>query len=160
MLMLARSEEDANDFSRQNAASSTGAGLPPRRVAVSAACESCRQKKAKCDGERPRCARCARLDAACVYGTRAGETRATALRRRSRSLGDEVAHLRALFEFIRVRPEAEALEVVRRIRAAGPGDAGPLAVRLPPPPAPVVSGAEGGDGGGEGDVDRGEPEPP
>ncbi|OQD83155.1 hypothetical protein PENANT_c018G04386 [Penicillium antarcticum] len=31
------------------------------------ACSSCREKKAKCDGGRPRCQNCTRLDRACTY---------------------------------------------------------------------------------------------
>ncbi|RAH70196.1 Zn(II)2Cys6 transcription factor [Aspergillus aculeatinus CBS 121060] len=34
---------------------------------TSKACEECRQRKAKCDGKKPRCSRCAHHDARCQY---------------------------------------------------------------------------------------------
>lgn len=41
--------------------------VEPARKRVGHACEPCRQQKAKCSGERPRCNRCAELNLECVY---------------------------------------------------------------------------------------------
>lgn len=41
--------------------------LKDRRRRISKACDSCRQKKLKCDGIRPACSRCMQYDIACMY---------------------------------------------------------------------------------------------
>ena len=42
---------------------------PPEanRLRVAQACVPCREKKAKCDGRRPKCSTCQRLNRACAY---------------------------------------------------------------------------------------------
>lgn len=44
----------------------------PERVRTSHACEPCRERKTKCDGERPSCRRCLHTGASCHYGYRKG----------------------------------------------------------------------------------------
>ncbi|KAI3394728.1 hypothetical protein diail_2257 [Diaporthe ilicicola] len=92
--------------------------LPPRRSAVLAACESCRLKKAKCDGRRPRCSRCERHSprGTCEYLANVGETQAVAFKRRGRTAAEEVVQMRELFSFIHNRSETDALEIFRRMR--------------------------------------------
>ncbi|KAF3343151.1 Glucosylceramidase [Verticillium dahliae VDG2] len=41
--------------------------LKDRRRRIAKACDSCRQKKLKCDGIRPACSRCMQYDIACMY---------------------------------------------------------------------------------------------
>ncbi len=40
----------------------------PERARTSHACEPCRERKTKCDGERPSCRRCLFTNATCHYG--------------------------------------------------------------------------------------------
>ncbi|KAI1082921.1 fungal-specific transcription factor domain-containing protein [Whalleya microplaca] len=40
---------------------------PPKRDRVALACQRCKTRKQKCDGQRPACASCARLSLKCVY---------------------------------------------------------------------------------------------
>ena len=47
------------------------AGTPferPERARTSHACEPCRERKTKCDGERPSCRRCLHTGTGCFYG--------------------------------------------------------------------------------------------
>ncbi|KAI0023970.1 hypothetical protein F4780DRAFT_686584 [Xylariomycetidae sp. FL0641] len=118
--------------------------LAPRRTITQSACASCRQKKVKCDGRRPRCYRCARKTTECVYASdaAAGETtrRVAALQRRFDALEDETRRLRRLFAFLRDRPEAEALTIFMRVRGA----ASPLDVLFEVQDADLLVGGCGG----------------
>lgn len=40
----------------------------PERARTSHACEPCRERKTKCDGERPSCRRCLHTGTSCHYG--------------------------------------------------------------------------------------------
>ncbi|KAI0007454.1 fungal-specific transcription factor domain-containing protein [Xylariaceae sp. FL0662B] len=40
---------------------------PPKRDRVALACQRCKTRKQKCDGQRPACASCARLSLKCIY---------------------------------------------------------------------------------------------
>jgi len=55
--------------------------VPRRRQGVAAACESCRERKVKCDGIRPQCSSCTRSKRVCQYTTKPSETRSSALKR-------------------------------------------------------------------------------
>ncbi|PWY79167.1 hypothetical protein BO70DRAFT_338286 [Aspergillus heteromorphus CBS 117.55] len=46
-------------------------GLGSARVRTTRACDSCRQRKAKCNGEKPVCGQCAGLQLECVYSEQA-----------------------------------------------------------------------------------------
>lgn len=45
-----------------------GNKVADRSIRVSHACELCREKRARCNGERPTCQRCAKLGVECQYG--------------------------------------------------------------------------------------------
>ncbi|KAJ1648851.1 hypothetical protein IWQ61_009874, partial [Dispira simplex] len=51
----------------------------PKRKRLNQACESCRRKKVKCDGSKPSCRNCSRLQLACTYvaGSRRGRAQGT-----------------------------------------------------------------------------------
>jgi hypothetical protein len=50
---------------------------------VGHACESCREQKTKCSGDRPVCQRCQELGLTCLYGDRKRERTAKSLTRSS-----------------------------------------------------------------------------
>jgi hypothetical protein len=66
---------------------------------------------------RPVCSRCQTLHTECSYDTERGESRWSAIRRRNRVLEIERDEARELIAQIRSRPESEAQEIYRRIRA-------------------------------------------
>jgi hypothetical protein len=109
-----------------------------RRQTISAACEYCRAKKSKvrqdlsshwfcshanlmdllkCTGERPACSLCVSKSIPCIYSTAPDETHSRALKRKHEELQIECDHYAKVFDFIRLRQEADVQEVVRRIRA-------------------------------------------
>ncbi|KAI8414210.1 hypothetical protein FOFC_03820 [Fusarium oxysporum] len=88
------------------------APLARRRVPTSLACESCRQRKSKCNGARPTCSQCRAKHSDCVYR----QTPEDNFRKRLEAL--QVSHPAAvIYRAIQTRPEAEVHEIVRRIRA-------------------------------------------
>ncbi|KAG0371164.1 hypothetical protein BGZ54_009523 [Gamsiella multidivaricata] len=46
---------------------STGGSTPIKRKRLTQACDPCRKKKIKCDGLKPSCANCAKIDIHCTY---------------------------------------------------------------------------------------------
>jgi len=54
---------------------------PGRRKQVTAACETCRKRKTRCDGIRPQCSPCILSKRGCQYTTEPAETRSSALKR-------------------------------------------------------------------------------
>ncbi|KAM3415162.1 hypothetical protein BST61_g10285 [Cercospora zeina] len=92
----------------KHASKRASAGTPPgggscepaeaakkRRAVVSMACERCRSRKSKCDGERPVCSPCANQSQECRYAT---EVSVPARRQQTQALREEVVRLRALLE--------------------------------------------------------------
>ncbi|OQN95121.1 hypothetical protein B0A48_18863 [Cryoendolithus antarcticus] len=99
----------------------------PKRRLIESACSACRKRKSKCDGVRPSCARCQALNTTCQYQVEAGESRWSALRRKNHDLERERDNYRILMSLIQSRPEAEAQEIYRHIRANNHGgDVGAL----------------------------------
>ncbi|EGU86544.1 hypothetical protein FOPG_17747 [Fusarium oxysporum f. sp. conglutinans race 2 54008] len=88
------------------------APLVRRGAPTSLACESCRQRKVRCNGARPTCSRCRAKHIDCVYRHIPEGT----YKERLEAL--QVSHPAAIvYRAIQTRPEAEAHEIVRRIRA-------------------------------------------
>ncbi|ROT35895.1 hypothetical protein SODALDRAFT_53529 [Sodiomyces alkalinus F11] len=106
-------EERNTEMSRDIATSNR-----PKRTAISVACENCRRSKAKCDGARPFCHRCAARDEDCVYRADVNETASQALKRKHRALQLELAQYKELFNLLRDRPVDEAQEIFRRVRTS------------------------------------------
>ncbi|KAB5539497.1 putative C6 transcription factor [Coniochaeta sp. 2T2.1] len=93
--------------------------LPPKRKLVLVACTRCRQKKEKCDGERPSCGRCIAKGADCQYEVDdAKVSRTSALKRKCDTLQDENERLRDLFGLLRQKSKPEAHDILSRIRDA------------------------------------------
>ncbi|KAJ9133165.1 hypothetical protein NKR23_g10932 [Pleurostoma richardsiae] len=87
------------------------------RSRVSAACEPCRRKKVKCDGERPACGHCTSRDDVCEFRTDPMETHGAARRRKATQLERKCDMYEELLEVLRTGEETEAVELLRRIRA-------------------------------------------
>ncbi|KAG6055725.1 hypothetical protein E4U32_006132 [Claviceps aff. humidiphila group G2b] len=89
------------------------------------ACDTCRRKKSKCDGQRPICDRCSRCGSHCNYAAEVGESRSAALNKRYRALvrdynrlAKEAYMLRRFYGHIRAVPEEQAFSVFVKIRAS------------------------------------------
>ncbi|KEY72460.1 hypothetical protein S7711_05135 [Stachybotrys chartarum IBT 7711] len=84
---------------------------PARKPQVSLACEACRQRKAKCNGLKPRCSPCRVKGIDCTYRTSTKDT----LKQQS----DELAKTRATFDIfhaLQSRPDADAAKIFQSIR--------------------------------------------
>ncbi|KAF5562705.1 nitrate assimilation regulatory nirA [Fusarium napiforme] len=88
------------------------APLARKRAPTALACESCRQRKVKCNGARPVCSQCRARKSECVY--RAAPD--TDYRAKYEALLE--SHPTAVvYRAIQTRPRPEALEILRRIQA-------------------------------------------
>ena len=92
----------------------------PKRTVTLGACVACRKRKSKCDGSRPICTCCAQKDTDCVYELGPNEKPSQAMKRKNEEMQGELSNLRQLYDFLRLRPEQEAMEVLKRIRANSP----------------------------------------
>jgi hypothetical protein len=89
----------------------------PKRTVTLGACVACRKRKSKCDGSRPVCTCCSQKDTECVYELGPNEKPSQAMKRKNEEMQGELSNLRQLYDFLRLRPEHDAMEVLRRIRA-------------------------------------------
>jgi hypothetical protein len=89
----------------------------PKRTVTLGACVACRKRKSKCDGNRPVCTCCSQKDTDCVYELGPNEKPSQAMKRKNEEMQGELSNLRQLYDFLRLRPEHEAMEILRRIRA-------------------------------------------
>jgi hypothetical protein len=92
----------------------------PKRTVTLGACVACRRRKSKCDGQRPFCTCCTQKDTSCVYELGPNEKPSQAMKRKNEEMQGELINLRQLYDFLRLRPEQEAMEILRRIRANPP----------------------------------------
>jgi hypothetical protein len=88
--------------------------LPRDRVA--SACNQCRARKIKCNGERPMCIECVKRSTSCHYATQSSETQGQALKRKYDALQAENKAYVELFKFIKTSSDSESHELLRRIR--------------------------------------------
>ncbi|KAI9709461.1 MAG: hypothetical protein M1820_003221 [Bogoriella megaspora] len=106
--------------------SSTVQRQRPKRITIAIACERCRKSKVKCDGARPSCGRCNSIPVECYYDVKEGVvSRRAALKEAAHKsnhenlqLSRDVAAWEELFENLQLRPEEEAFELLRRLRAS------------------------------------------
>jgi hypothetical protein len=96
----------------------------PKRTVTLGACVACRKRKSKCDGIRPVCTCCTQKDTDCVYELGPNEKPSQAMKRKNEEMQGELTNLRQLYDFLRLRPEGEAMEILRRIRM-NPSDTPP-----------------------------------
>ncbi|KAF1847944.1 uncharacterized protein K460DRAFT_279354 [Cucurbitaria berberidis CBS 394.84] len=92
----------------------------PKRTVTLGACVACRKRKSKCDGSRPVCTCCVQKVTSCVYELGPNEKPSQAMKRKNEEMQGELSNLRQLYDFLRLRPEQEAMEIMRRIRANPP----------------------------------------
>lgn len=90
----------------------------PRRHQVSVACNNCRVKRLKCDGNRPICARCSRSDSHCVYEAEMNETYGLARKRKYEQIRGDLDDMNELYNYLRTKSHVEATEILRRVRLA------------------------------------------
>ncbi|GJC93282.1 C6 transcription factor [Colletotrichum higginsianum] len=90
-----------------------------KRQVIAVACDNCRRRKAKCDGQRPKCQHCSKRGVDCHYEANQGETVSLALKRKANVLEVENAQYRDLFRMVCTKTEDEAKEIFRRIRVSG-----------------------------------------
>ena len=91
--------------------------LPPLpRDRVASACDQCRARKIKCNGERPVCIECVKRSTSCHYATRSSETQGQALKRKYDALEAENEAYVELFKLIRTSSDSESYELLRRVR--------------------------------------------
>jgi hypothetical protein len=74
----------------------------------------------QCDGRRPICTCCTQKETGCVYELGPNEKPSQAMKRKNEEMQGELSNLRQLYDFLRLRPEHEALEILRRIRTNPP----------------------------------------
>lgn len=91
--------------------------LPPLpRDRVASACDQCRVRKIKCNGDRPVCLECIKRSTSCHYATRSAETQGQALKRKYDALHAENEAYAELFDLIKTRPDDESQEILRCIK--------------------------------------------
>ena len=88
-----------------------------RRQLTRVACNSCRRKKAKCDGVRPRCGRCVTEQSECSFDCEAGESRALSLKRKNQALQTELEQHKQLLEVLSFCSKARAFDILAALRS-------------------------------------------
>ncbi|CVL03486.1 related to nitrate assimilation regulatory protein nirA [Fusarium mangiferae] len=86
----------------------------PRKTKVISACQPCKQKKIKCDGDRPECGPCMSKGRSCEYTLQGNRTEI--LIRRQQALQENVESFTALYRYLQDRPANEANKFFERIR--------------------------------------------
>uniref|UniRef100_A0A0D2Y6P2 Zn(2)-C6 fungal-type domain-containing protein n=1 Tax=Fusarium oxysporum (strain Fo5176) TaxID=660025 RepID=A0A0D2Y6P2_FUSOF len=93
---------------------STSHLIIPRKSKVISACQPCKLKKIKCDGNRPECGPCVSKGRSCVYTVQGSRTEI--LIRRQQALQENVESFAALYRYLQERPANEANSLFERIR--------------------------------------------
>ncbi|KAF5596678.1 nitrate assimilation regulatory nirA [Fusarium pseudoanthophilum] len=86
----------------------------PRKSKVISACQPCKLKKTKCDGDRPECGPCMSKGRSCEYTAQGN--RNEVLMRRQHALQENVESFVALYRYLQDRPANEASGLFGRIR--------------------------------------------
>ncbi|CAO2648428.1 Nn.00g076950.m01.CDS01 [Neocucurbitaria sp. VM-36] len=89
---------------------------PSRRDRVASACDACRARKTRCNGERPVCLECVKRSTSCYYVARLAETQGQAIKRKHDEMQVKNEAYDELFSLIKTRPENESHEILRRIK--------------------------------------------
>lgn len=88
----------------------------PKRSVTQGACVMCKKRKSKCDGNRPACACCIQKNSECVYELGPNEKPSQAMKRKNDEMQNELLDYRQLFDYLKLCPDHEANEMLRRIR--------------------------------------------
>ncbi|KAL0264662.1 hypothetical protein SLS55_000613 [Diplodia seriata] len=91
---------------------------PPKRQKSMTviACNSCKRRKSKCNGVRPACDRCLRLNEECHYELDSNISRQDGLKRRLREVTAKSESLEALVSQLRSASDLEAADLIRQLR--------------------------------------------
>ncbi|KAF2218184.1 hypothetical protein BDZ85DRAFT_173406, partial [Elsinoe ampelina] len=89
----------------------------PKRAQISVACEVCRRRKAKCDGQRPHCAPCKARALDCRYSADENTTRMMTLKRKYQAVTERNDELETLVNLLRDGSMSEASTILDRLRA-------------------------------------------
>ncbi|KAF4456745.1 hypothetical protein F53441_1181 [Fusarium austroafricanum] len=100
----------------------SGSGPPPKlnipkRTSVKTACYACRQRKAKCNGQKPRCSACIAAGRECHYASNPFEAEAAAMKRKHDELKERMVDHESLYSSLKSGKPHETDEILRRIRA-------------------------------------------
>ncbi|KAL1625135.1 hypothetical protein SLS56_007480 [Neofusicoccum ribis] len=92
---------------------------PPKRQKQMTviACNSCKRRKSKCNGARPACDRCLRLNERCHYELDSNISRQDGLKRRLREVTAKSDALEALVDQLRNASDIEAADIIRQLRS-------------------------------------------
>jgi len=77
----------------------------PRGKITSIACESCRKRKSKCDGVRPKCNTCQSKNLTCVYDVAEDGKTTTQLRAHVRRLAKELEDMKSVVSLLAMAPD-------------------------------------------------------
>ncbi|KAF2687415.1 hypothetical protein K458DRAFT_296241 [Lentithecium fluviatile CBS 122367] len=89
----------------QSPISGTYALRTPRGKITSIACESCRKRKSKCDGVRPKCNTCQTKNLSCVYDVAEDGKTTTQLRAHVRRLAKELDDMKSIVSLLAMSPD-------------------------------------------------------
>ncbi|KAF9737088.1 C6 transcription factor [Paraphaeosphaeria minitans] len=94
--------------------------MKPKRTVTLGACVACKSPFRVCDGNRPVCSCCAQKDTHCVYELGPNEKPSQAMKRKNEEMQGELSDLRQIYDLLRLRPQQEALAILRKIREGSP----------------------------------------
>ncbi|KAL7940243.1 hypothetical protein V8C42DRAFT_356369 [Trichoderma barbatum] len=90
------------------------------RKAVNVACDACRKRKTKCNGDRPKCAGCVTQMIECnYYSASREETNAGVLKRKYQEVDKELTAHKELFTALRTFPKDDAMAILNLVRQGG-----------------------------------------
>ncbi|PNS19470.1 hypothetical protein CAC42_7314 [Sphaceloma murrayae] len=90
---------------------------PSQRKHITVACNACRTRKLKCNGDRPTCTGCQDRGTACVYDAETDTTRAVTLKRKYEILEKETKQLRSLVGILQRATQAEVDIIISSLRS-------------------------------------------
>ncbi|KAF2444693.1 hypothetical protein P171DRAFT_454501 [Karstenula rhodostoma CBS 690.94] len=92
----------------QSPISGTYALRTPRGKITSIACESCRKRKSKCDGVRPKCNTCQTKNVSCVYDVAEDGKTTTQLRAHVRRLAKELDDMKSIVSLLALASDRDS----------------------------------------------------
>ncbi|KAM3464249.1 hypothetical protein NHJ6243_002556 [Beauveria neobassiana] len=90
--------------------------LPKKRQAVSIACDACRSRKIKCEGQQT-CFTCRKNQIECTYKTLRASPSTQELQRKYAESENKVKNFEAFITLLRSHKEKEAMEICKRVRS-------------------------------------------
>ncbi|PWI65209.1 hypothetical protein PCL_07259 [Purpureocillium lilacinum] len=93
--------------------------LPRRRsrIGTTVACEPCRRRRSRCNGQRPKCAPCVGRGLSCQYVTaNASETQSEALKRKLTEMEQRLTDYERLYAALGRMEERDSLAVLNKLR--------------------------------------------